>query len=90
MVPTAPSALGPWVWMEDDGVPASGACILGEIFSIQGKKLFRDNTNVMPSAGMCSGCVVLLRFPACLRAGGGGKGRALHRSVATVGKERPK
>lgn len=55
MVPTAPSALGPWVWMEDDGVPASGACILGEIFSIQGKKLFRDNTNVMPSAGMCSG-----------------------------------
>lgn len=42
MVPTDPGALGPWVWMEDDGVPASGACILGEIFSIQGKKLFRD------------------------------------------------
>lgn len=47
-------------------------------------------TDVMPSAGMCYGCVVLLRFPASLSAGGGGKGRALGRSVATVGKERPK
>lgn len=70
--------------------PPVGPAFWVKFSAYREKSCSETATNVMPSAGMCSGCVVLLRFPARLRAGGRGKGRALHRSVATVGKERPK